>query len=81
MRQPPRPCAHDPCLFRMTRATGDGDDAPNESLVVGVYVDDLACAFSSDAPGSLYAEFTAALQKRFEVEDEGELSDLLGKLA
>ena len=73
-----RPCAHDPCLFRMTRATGDSDDAPKESLVVGVYVDDLACAFSSDSPGSLYADFTAALQKRFEVEDEGELSDLLG---
>ena len=59
----------DPCLFHKSR----GDDR----LIVGVYVDDLCCAFKSDEPGSLYQEFVSSLAD-WNVEDEGELSDLLG---
>jgi hypothetical protein len=59
----------DPCLFHKQR----GEDR----LIVGVYVDDLACAFSSDAPGSLYSEFVSSLAE-WNVEDEGDLADLLG---
>ena len=59
----------DNCVFIKRR----GD----EVLVVGTYVDDLACCFSADGPGSLYAEFVEKLNERFEVEDEGDLTDLL----
>ena len=59
----------DNCVFFKKR----GD----EVLFVGVYVDDLACCFSDDGPGSLYAEFIEALTARFDVDDEGEISDLL----
>ena len=68
-------CDHDACVFRMSRPASDGTE---ESLILGVYVDDLAVAFSRDGPGSLYSDFVSALRAKFEVEDEGELSDLLG---
>ena len=45
---------------------------------MGCYVDDLCVCYNSDGSGSLYAEFVEALESRFEVEDEGQLSDLLG---
>ena len=48
-----------------------------ERLTVGVYVDDLAVIYDYDDSHSLYAEFVAALGK-WNVEDEGELADLLG---
>ena len=63
-------CESDSCLWHLTRG--------KERLVVGVYVDDLACAYESDAEGSLYHHFVTELQKRWSVEDEGELTDLLG---
>ena len=69
----------DSCLFTCTRTTIDSNGAPREeTLVVGVYVDDLACAYGFDDATSLYTHFTTALQERWKVEDEGELSDLLG---
>ena len=49
----------------MSRTAADGS---TESLILGVYVDDLAVAFSRDGPGSLYHEFVTALQKKFEVD-------------
>ena len=49
-----------------------------DRLVIGVYVDDLACGYKFSGPGSLYDDFTRALNARWKVEDEGELSDLLG---
>jgi hypothetical protein len=42
-----------------------------------VYVDDCAISYQHDDEHSLYHDFTTALRK-WEVEDEGELSDLLG---
>ena len=45
---------------------------------MGAYVDDLATLYEYDDEHSLYHTFTAALQSRWNVEDEGELSNLLG---
>jgi len=65
-------------VFSKTRVrTVDGVKC-HERLIVGCYVDDLYVLASHRDAGSLYAEFTSALQKRWEVEDEGEVSDLLG---
>ena len=49
-----------------------------ERLIVGCYVDDLYILASHQDAGSLYDQFTTRLQKRWEVEDEGVVSDLLG---
>ena len=59
----------DPCLF----IKREGKDV----LIVGCYVDDLFCLSASQANGSLYSKFTSSLISSFEVEDEGEISDLL----
>ena len=48
-----------------------------QRLLLGVYVDDLAIAYKESGEGSLYHDFTLAL-RRWQVEDEGELHDLLG---
>ena len=49
-----------------------------ERIHVGVYVDDLAIVHSHDDEHSLYRSFVSALESRWKVEDEGELTDLLG---
>eukprot|EP00965_Chrysotila_dentata_P038702 1285272-Pleurochrysis_carterae.AAC.1 len=51
--------------------------SPKEQLILGCYVDDLFVLHHSDAPGLLYANFTDALAARWNVEDEGPVSDLL----
>ena len=56
-------------LFVMTTT----DDA----LYVGCYVDDLYILYLQDGTDSLYASFTRELTQRWEVEDEGEVTDLL----
>jgi len=68
----------DPCVFRkrVTRETPTGPR--EEELIVGCYVDDLAIIYEYDDAHSCYAEFTHSLQSAWDVEDEGELSDLLG---
>ena len=66
----------DTCVFRKVRKDEKG--AITDELIVGCYVDDLCVCYNSDGSGSLYAEFVEALESRFEVEDEGQLSDLLG---
>tara|TARA_B110000037_G_scaffold107636_1_gene124787 strand:- start:233 stop:1786 length:1554 start_codon:yes stop_codon:yes gene_type:complete len=68
---------HDPCMFQMSRVVGTGAKARTERLLLGVYVDDLAVAYKENGEGSLYHDFTRAL-RRWQVEDEGELHDLLG---
>ena len=45
--------------------------------MIGCYVDDLCCCYSHDDEHSLYRKFTTKLQADWEVEDEGELTDLL----
>ena len=44
---------------------------------MGCYVDDLFILYSHDDEYSLYQRFTKDLQKRWEVDDEGPVSDLL----
>ena len=45
--------------------------------MIGCYVDDLFVLYSHDDEYSLYSQFTRALQERWEVDDEGPVSDLL----
>ena len=49
-----------------------------ETLIVGVYVDDQFVLYSHDDQYSLYQRYVTDLQKRWSVDDEGEVSDLLG---
>ena len=61
-------------VFYKSRSRKDGTE---EKLIIGCYVDDLCCLYDGDQPGSLYSDFVAALQSRWNVEDEGPVSDLL----
>ena len=49
-----------------------------ETLIVGVYVDDCFICHSHNDEYSLYHHFTRDLQARWNVDDEGPVSDLLG---
>ena len=68
----------DSCVFycRQTVKTPDGERT--EWLLMGAYVDDLCILYSHDDEYSLYRQFTRDLQSRWAVEDEGDVSDLLG---
>ena len=46
-------------------------------MILGCYVDDLYTLASHDDEHSLYSSFVSSLQARWEVEDEGEIADLL----
>eukprot|EP00965_Chrysotila_dentata_P081779 2699892-Pleurochrysis_carterae.AAC.1 len=48
-----------------------------QSIIIGCYVYDLFVLYSDDSADSLYASFTTALSARWNVEDEGPVSDLL----
>ena len=67
----------DSCIFYSHREVSTPSGKRDERLVVGVYVDDLCVAYSHDDKHSLFHQFTEALQQ-WNVEDEGELTDLLG---
>ena len=62
------------CRTTTTTPAGPRD----ETLIVGVYVDDCFVLYSHDDQHSLYQRFTADLQSRWKVDDEGDVSDLLG---
>ena len=66
----------DDCVY-MKSAVRD-DTGKTERLIIGVYVDDLCVLYDSDDAGSLYANFVSNLTSTWEVEDEGDISDLLG---
>eukprot|EP00966_Prymnesium_polylepis_P124640 2882565-Prymnesium_polylepis.1 len=72
-----KPSHSDPCLFqrRETRQTPSGPR--EELLIIGVYIDDLFVLYSHDDQHSLFHAFTTAMQARWEVDDEGEVNDLL----
>ena len=72
------PCHADPCVFNIERTRQTPDGPRVERLVLGCYVDDLSILYEHDDEYSLYRDFTEALTKRWEVEDEGDLTDLLG---
>lgn len=71
------PSEHDPCVFFCEREMTTPSGSRSERLVLGVYVDDLAIGYLHDDEHSLYHQFTSQL-KRWDVEDEGDLNDLLG---
>ena len=68
----------DQSVFTLERTMETPNGPRLERMHVGVYVDDLAVVYSHDDKHSLYRTFLAALEKRWKVEDEGELTDLLG---
>eukprot|EP00965_Chrysotila_dentata_P091931 3034704-Pleurochrysis_carterae.AAC.1 len=63
----------DPCVFTCERQP----NGVKQSLIIGCYVDDLFILYPDDVPDSLYTSFTTALSLRWNVEDEGPVSDLL----
>eukprot|EP00965_Chrysotila_dentata_P217943 6190314-Pleurochrysis_carterae.AAC.1 len=48
-----------------------------QTIILGCYVDDLFVLYADDSPESLYTSFTTDLSARWNVEDEGPVSDLL----
>ena len=71
-------CSKDPCVFFKRHTTSTPNGPRDETLIVGVYVDDLYYLYSHDDEHSLYRQHVKRLTARWEVEDEGEVSDLLG---
>eukprot|EP00965_Chrysotila_dentata_P020145 666858-Pleurochrysis_carterae.AAC.1 len=68
-----RQCESDPCIFTMQREIGN----ETHRLIIGCYVDDLFTLYSHDGERSLYDTVTVALARRWQVEDEGPVFDLL----
>eukprot|EP00965_Chrysotila_dentata_P026727 886604-Pleurochrysis_carterae.AAC.3 len=54
-------------------------DGAKQRLMLGCYVDDLFTLYTHDGKGSLYDDFINALTHRWNVEDEGPVSDLLNE--
>ena len=67
--------AQERVVRRQHRETPAG--SRDEYLAIGVYVDDLFVAYSHDDEHSLYHEFTTSMHQRWDVDDEGEVHDLL----
>ena len=72
-----KPSHNDPCLFRKSEIRQTPDGPREELVIIGVYVDDLFVLYSHDDDHSLYRSFTTAMQAKWEVDDEGEVNDLL----
>ena len=70
-------CDSDSCVFQTHRVVKTPSGPRNEILIVGCYVDDLFVLYSHDDEHSLYSRFTSDLQSRWDVDDEGPVSDLL----
>ena len=68
----------DSCVFHCHMETDTPQGKRMEWLVVACHVDDLCIRYSHDDTHSLYQRFTTDFQKRWAVEDEGDVSDLLG---
>ena len=68
----------DHSVFTLERSMPSPSGPRSERLHVGVYVDDLAIVYGNDDEHSLFRSFVSALEERWKVEDEGELTDLLG---
>jgi len=64
----------DPCVFVCRREVVTPTGPRAEELHLGVYVDDLAISYKS----SLYHDFVSKLTDAWNVEDEGDITDLLG---
>ena len=67
----------DTCVFYTEATMSTPSGMRHEYLFVGVYVDDLFILSSHDDEHSLYHFFTRDLAAAWDVEDEGEVDDLL----
>ena len=67
----------DTCVFWVTHTVDTPSGPRDEQLYVGCYVDDLFVLASHTDEHSLYHRFTSDLTARWDVEDEGEVADLL----
>eukprot|EP00965_Chrysotila_dentata_P226359 6195363-Pleurochrysis_carterae.AAC.2 len=72
----PRVCRIDKPVYGMAQA-GRRHQRGATRLTLGRYVNNLFTQYSHDGPDSLYAQFVDALTTRWNVEDEGPVSDLL----
>jgi len=70
-------CHNDKCVFLKKATVATPDGPREETIIVGVYVDDLFVISTHTDEHSLYHTFTTDLQASWEVEDEGEVQDLL----
>jgi hypothetical protein len=77
VREPP---SGDTCLHASALAAYHVARGSKERLVLGVYVDNLQIVHSSEASdtSSQYSQFMTAIARDWDVEDEGEMVDLLG---
>ena len=67
----------DTCIFYCSHDVVTPTGTRREYLFIGCYVDDLFVLSSHNDEHSLYCNFTRDLQDEWDVEDEGEVSDLL----
>ena len=63
----------DPCVFSKTEVI----NGVLETVLIGVYVDDLCIVYLHEGDTSLYHNFSTQLTDRWDVEDEGAIVDLL----
>ena len=71
-------CHADSCVFPLTKTMQTPSGSREETLYLGCYVDDLGVLYEHDDEHSLYHDFVTKLSERWHVEDEGDLTDLLG---
>ena len=67
----------DTCVFWCTYTVDTPSGPRAERLFIGCYVDDLFILASHTDEHSLYARITTDLTARWDVEDEGQVADLL----
>ena len=67
----------DTCVFTCRARVSTPSGPRDEVLLLGIYVDDLFANSSHDDEHSIYSQFFGALSDEWDVEDEGEVSDLL----
>ena len=70
-------CESDPCVFKRTMEVDTPSGKRLDTVLVGCYVDDLFVLFNANDKHSLYYRFARDLQARWDVDDEGPVTDLL----
>ena len=64
--------------LRLPSAVFDTPSGPRrDTLIISCYVDDLFIVYNSADEHSLYHRFVTDLQRRWDVADEGDITDLL----
>ena len=70
-------CESDNCVFQLTAMVDTPSGPRKDTLIIGCYVDDLFIVYNTGDRHSLYYRFINDLRKRWEVDDEGDITDLL----